>query len=453
MTSRNLLRSRPQPEAQTDVAPWIADLRSRSTKGAVPWRSLLGAFLVLLVLGLTVNSLLLLRLPGLGPVDSHSYVDALDRALDGQAAHSTDTMGPDSASLMRERGIHFPGQLHERRDSGLLDIYAEAHLTSYVHPPSYFFLTAGVVKAVQVFRADADWYVTGRLAGALWAALGGILLVALGLVWGAPVWPATSVAAWVTVLPQPVLNTAFITPGALTLAVSAAVLLGLSLWWQRRISWWALAPFGALTIAIKTNNAVLVPLALGAIVAFAIMGRARWRDSLSAGAAFVGGAAVAFLGWQAWADPVTYNYQNDIFAQPPSLSGLLDALQAPLGFNSASSMIRTMLIHQHALVIWSATIMTLLLIGATLFCLLRCGRHTVGRLAGLVALGTIATAGLLFFAFSLVRTGVVLPPAGRYALPSLAFVAWPLLLLAGHRVVWSTATVGTAVTLTGWLLL
>lgn len=55
MTSRNLLRSRPQPEAQTDVAPWIADLRSRSTKGAVPWRSLLGAFLVLLVLGLTVE--------------------------------------------------------------------------------------------------------------------------------------------------------------------------------------------------------------------------------------------------------------------------------------------------------------------------------------------------------------------------------------------------------------
>ncbi|MCB0919023.1 MAG: hypothetical protein KDC39_10705 [Actinobacteria bacterium] len=433
---------------------WRGALRRREAVGPVSIRSLAAVFLILLILSLAINSLLLARFPGLGPTDALDYADALDRALDGEAAHSADTIGADTAAVLRERGILFYGSQWEPQDMPEENQVRPGAVPAraYVHPPTYFFLTAAGIESAQLVAPDLDWHATGRMLGAVWAAVGGLLLVWLAMIWRVPAWPAASVAAWLAVSPQSVVNTAFITPSAATALVSAAVLLGVSLWWQRRVPWWALVPVGALTVAFKSNNIVVALLGLAAIAVISLVGRAGWREPVAAGLALLGGTGLATVIWRLWADPVTFAYDQDPLTQPASLEGFGTWLLTPLGLGRDVSMLRTNLLPQHDLVICSALLLMAMMVVATLWTLIRSGGGSIGRAAGVVALIALSGTGVAFAALSIARTGVMLPAVGRYVFPGIAFAIWPLLLIAGKRWVWLTATAATLLSISGWLL-
>ena len=444
--------SRPRID-HAEAAPHQRSIRRRDGGGAFSFRTLAAVFLVLLTLGLAANALLLARYPGLGPTDSVVYADALDRALDGQAAHSSDTIGADTVAVVEERGILALGAQWPVPGNGVKDWLPPDQVpsTAYVHPPSYFLLTAVGVKVVQTVAPEADWHATGRLLGAVWAALGGTVLVALAMAWRVSAWPATSLAAWLVLIPQPLVNTAFVTPSAATLLVSSLVLLGVTLWWQRRIPWYALAPLGVLTVLFKSNNIVIALLGAVTIITLAILTRTNWRDSGLALGGLLGGTGIATVAWRLWADPVTFDYESSL-KLAPDITGFATWLATPLGVGREVSMVRTNLLPQHELLPWLAILFTALMVFAALWCVVRGGAGSVERAAGAVALIAMAGAGLMFALLSLLRTGVLLPAPGRYVLPAIAFAMWPLLLLAERRWVWVTATVATSATALGWLL-
>lgn len=106
-------------------------------------------------------------------------------------------------------------------------------------------------------------------------------------------------------------------------------------------------------------------------------------------------------------------------------------------------MLRTNLLPQHDLVICSALLLMAMMVVATLWTLIRSGGGSIGRAAGVVALIALSGTGVAFAALSIARTGVMLPAVGRYVFPGIAFAIWPLLLIAGKRWVWLTATAAT----------
>jgi hypothetical protein len=426
--------------------------------GAFGWRTYLSILLVLLAFSATLNVVVAAKLPGHGVVDSLVYVDALDKATRGELVRNDSVLDEYTLRLRACEGWAFadlgnpwvdwsgntgdpePAQIQclpgsESRPAPTVE---GKGTTAYVHPPTFFFLTAGFARAVQTVFPDADTYYLARLANSLWFALGGWLLVVLATLWGARPWPATAVVAALAVSSSFVNIYGFLSPDVLALPIAALGLVLITLWWRASRHWAWLFPVGVLTVAFKSNLVVIVPLLILFLLTLTFFGHRRsWREFIAPTAALILGAGVTLVIWRGFlADPILYNYAQDPFMVPLAAENIPKYLLNPLdpGRNPSFTTWPHLVQSQWTTVI--STALALLIPGAIVAGWLTATKRSIlfaTAMSGIVA-GLFTS--LAFSLMGYLQTGLLFPPAIRYAFAALAICILPLLLLAHRRLVW-----------------
>ncbi len=236
----------------------------------------------------------------LSPVDEYVYTDALDKADRGELSNMGDKVDEYARQVVTCRGVM--GVSDPTSTCGMPQPDASVPLNGFtsadIHPPTYFFLTAAVSKAIKAVGLTHDVLIAGRLAGALWLTLGLLAMVALGRVWGAgwvmPVLTATAVGT----SPLLVSVSGYVSPDAMGLLVGAGVLLAVT-HWQRGTLPSVVLLLAALTPAFVKVPFVLAPL-FGALllVIAALAKHTSWRRALIGSTILVGGAGAGAIAWQ-----------------------------------------------------------------------------------------------------------------------------------------------------------
>lgn len=237
---------------------------------------------------------------GVSPVDEFWYTDALDKADRGELSNTGDKVDDYARQVKACRGVigvHPPtgGCGAPQPDASLpLNGFTSAD----IHAPTYFFLTAAAVKAVQVVGLTDDLLIAGRLVGALWLTLGMLAVVALGRAWGAGwVMPVLTAVA-IGTSPLLVSVSGYLSPDALGLLVGAGVLLAVTHWQRGRLPTAVLLLMAVLPAFVKVPF-VLAPL-FGAVLLLVggLAGQSTWRRALTGAGILVGGAGAGAVLWQ-----------------------------------------------------------------------------------------------------------------------------------------------------------
>lgn len=427
----------------------------------------------LLVASISFNVLAVSRLPGITPIDGPAYLDAYTRALDGAAARRGQTFdGPtlDAIACRGLYGIRLVAPLFGPKpmmcdsqgqavDDAVRAKWDAAPSTAYVHPPTYFFLTAWSVRAIEaVLPGDQDGIDLARVLGAVWFSLGALLLVRAAALWGANPWAAAAVLLAFLPTPTFVSLFTFVTPDSMSLLVGAGVVLAVTLWWHRRMPAWPLLLVGLATAAVA--GTFLLAAGAGGLVLAALWWFQRGRDlGATAGAAawLLGGAAAGAIGWTvlreliAIGPPIPLPAGGGVPAQDASVDNLLGLLVIPgatIPAEAAGAAIRM----PGALAAVAAALALLTAAAAFGAVLYRRDRNPAFALAagGVTA---FALGGFLVATLSLVADGLLPPAAPRYAFGAWPFYILPLLLIAHRRLI--AATVGTLLVIgpAAWLWL
>ena len=444
-----------------------------------PLRTAAAVFLLLLVVAGLFNFVVIQKLPGISPVDGPVYADALDRAFDFRVTVKGDRLGEATVEYIGCRGIQGVGSLDAACDEprlNRLESSSEAssmtgaqawarelfksslsgYTTAYVHPPTYFFLTAGVVKAVQVVAPGVYAFDIARMVGALWFAVGALLMVWLATLWGARPWPAALVM--VALLPTPTGATtfSFITPDSMSLMVCGGVALGVTLWWRDRLPAWSLIFFGLLTAAVKQTYF------LAAVAGVLLIAMLWWRQhtrptrACVSAAVFVGaGAVIGLVGWDL--------IKRFIEVVPGDISTGPDPFAVSLDFNGVAQLIFTaaadfpneaagplLAVPPAALAMSMGFGLALAAAtgGALLYRSTRSDEFILAASGGL----TVVFGGLLVSLMYLLSSGIFLPPIVRYIFGGIPLVLLPLMLATSSRAVRVLLVVLAAVSYIGWML-
>ena len=238
---------------------------------------------------------------GVSPIDEYDYTDALDKADRGELSNTGDKIDQYARQVTICRGllaITPPAPDACGMPQSDTAVPRNGYSAADIHPPTYFFLTAAVSKVVRAVGLTDDLLIAGRLAGALWLALGMLAMVAAGRAWGARwVMPVlTSVAIGAS--PLLVSVSGYLTPDAMGLLVGATVLLATTAWQRGRLHWALLLAVALMPAFVKVPF-VLAPL-FGAVLLLVagLAGQAPWRRVLVGGAILVGGAGAGAVLWQ-----------------------------------------------------------------------------------------------------------------------------------------------------------
>ena len=420
-----------------------------------PLRTAAAVFLLLLVVAGLFNFVVIQKLPGISPVDGIVYADALDRAFDFRVTVKGDTMGVATSEYIACRGVHGYDELGLSCGGPYPDTF-RGLTTAYVHPPTYFFLTAGVVKAVQVVAPGVYAFDIARMVGALWFAVGALLMVWLATLWGARPWPAALVM--VALLPTPTGATtfSFITPDSMSLMVCGGVALGVTLWWRDRLPAWSLIFFGLLTAAVKQTYF------LAAVAGVLLIAMLWWRQhtrptrACVSAAVFVGaGAVIGLVGWDL--------IKRFIEVVPGDISTGPDPFAVSLDFNGVAQLIFTaaadfpneaagplLAVPPAALAMSMGFGLALAAAtgGALLYRSTRSDEFILAASGGL----TVVFGGLLVSLMYLLSSGIFLPPIVRYIFGGIPLVLLPLMLATSSRAVRVLLVVLAAVSYIGWML-
>lgn len=424
-------------------------------------------FLTLLTVSLGFNAIAVAKLPGITPIDGAVYLDAFQRGGRGEVTVRGDTLGPQALDVLACRGMYGFEALGmtclpdgHAADDRFRQELAATPVTSYVHPPTYFVITGVAARAlVAVLPGHPDPLALARLLGAVWFSLGALLLVRVAALWGASPWAATAVVAAFVPTPTFLMLYSFITPDAMGLLVSAAALLGATMWWHGRMPAWPLLIFGAATTgAVKQTY---LPAALAAALLLAALWG--WRRHHGGGegrtgaatAAAVGwlltGAALGLLGWfglrELLARAPFIELPSDPFAGPVTLDKLLGLIA--VGARSIPVEAAGAYPPTPATVVATAALLTLVTAAAAGGALLS-GDRCRGPIAA-AGVTAIITGGLVVSVLYAVTNGLLLPASPRYVVG-----AWPLyvlpLLLVRRRWVTGLMIALTVVGVTAWLL-
>ncbi len=238
---------------------------------------------------------------GVSPVDEYVYTDALDKADRGEFSNTGDKVDQYARQVMVCRGVvGLQPPSPEICGSPLPDgsVPLGGYTSADIHPPTYFFLTAGVAKVIRAVGLTDDLLTSGRLAGALWLSLGMLALVALARAWGAGwVMPVLTAAA-IGCSPLLVSVSGYVSPDSMGLMVGAGVLLAVRRWQEERLPHLALLAVAVLPAFVKVPF-VLAPLFSAVLlVVAAAAGQATWRRTLTGSAILVAGAGAGAVMWQ-----------------------------------------------------------------------------------------------------------------------------------------------------------
>ena len=273
-------------------------------------RRLGGLFLLLLLLCAPVVALSVDRNPALFVLDEFAYADYLYKIDDGRlVVRHGELSGEPALRALACRG-YTPSTWNDRPpcDAAGFDpaVFPNAGINSAdIHPPTYFLMTYAGARAVMALGLTDDLVDAGRLFGAVWMAAGLVALWCLLRALGAGQAAAACGLALVAAGPMLLQQWHFLTPDAANVLVGALVMLA-ALRWERASGGpaWLIAA-GALAMAVKAPNIVVVVAAGLYLLVRAALAR-RFpddtaprspRDYVLAAVALAGGAALTSAVW------------------------------------------------------------------------------------------------------------------------------------------------------------
>jgi hypothetical protein len=274
---------------------------------------LAGLFVVLLLLCAPVVALHADRNPALFVLDEFAYADYLYKIDSGHlVVHHGELSGQPALRALACRG-YTPSIWNDRPpcDAASFDpaVYPNAGINSAdIHPPTYFLLTYAGARGLVALGVTDDLVDGGRLVGAVWMAAGLLALWCLLRGLGVQRWAAACGLALVAAGPMLLQQWYFLTPDAANVLVGALVMLAVLRWERRGAGRGWLVAAGALAMAFKAPNVVVVVAGGLYLLARAWLasrdeageeGAARRspRDLVQAAATLVGGAAVTSAVW------------------------------------------------------------------------------------------------------------------------------------------------------------
>lgn len=165
--------------------------------------------------------------PWMSRADEYVYIDAVDKAAHGDLTQRGELIDEYALELLSCRGVEgaLMGVPCGTEPSNVGVPWEDGHTSADIHPPTYYFLTAGLARAVQAISPVDDLLSAARVTSAVWVGLGLTLVVALARALG-----ATRIAAAAAVLlgllaPHTRWIATFVTPDALNIVVGALVML------------------------------------------------------------------------------------------------------------------------------------------------------------------------------------------------------------------------------------
>ena len=274
----------------------------------------LGALLLLLLIVCApVVALAVDRNPALFVLDEFAYADYLYKIDGGHlVVRHGELSGEPALRALACRG-YTPSTWNDRPpcDAPGFDpaVFPNAGINSAdIHPPTYFLVTYAGARAVMALGVTDDLVDAGRLFGAVWMAAGLVALWCLLRALGAGPPAAACGLALVAAGPMLLQQWHFLTPDAANVLVGSLVMLA-ALRWERDGAGRAwLAGAGALAMAVKAPNLVVVLAAGLYLLTRALLARRHHTDDASprspreyavAAATLVGGAALTSAVWLA----------------------------------------------------------------------------------------------------------------------------------------------------------
>lgn len=290
-----------------DIGPTVVDTSPESGRRRL---LRLGAlFALLLLVCAPVIALHADRNRALFVLDEFAYADYLYKIDSGQwVVHHGEVSGQPALRALACRG-YTPAIWNARPpcDARSYDpaVFPNAGINSAdIHPPTYFLVTYAGARGLVALGVTDDLVDAGRLFGAIWMAAGLLALWCLVRAMGVNRWAAASGLALVGAGPMLLQQWHFLTPDAANVLVGSLVMLAV-LRWERSGAGrgWLLAA-GALAMAIKAPNIVVVVAGALYLVVRPKLGggdaaveRRSPREYLLAAGALVGGAAGASTMW------------------------------------------------------------------------------------------------------------------------------------------------------------
>lgn len=269
-----------------------------------------GLFLLLAVLCAPVVALFVDRNPALFVLDEFAYADYLYKIDDGHlTVRHGEVSGQRGLRALACRG-YTPSTWNDRPpcDAAGFDpsVFPNAGINSAdIHPPTYFLITYAGARAVMALGLTDDLVDAGRLFGAVWMAAGLLALWCLLRALGAGPRAAACGLALVAAGPMLLQQWYFLTPDAANVLVGSLVMLA-ALRWERSGAGRAwLVGAGALAMAVKAPNVVVVMAGGLYLLTRAALARRHPddtsprspRDYVVAAASLVGGAALTSAVW------------------------------------------------------------------------------------------------------------------------------------------------------------
>ena len=269
-----------------------------------------GLFLLLLIVCAPVVALAADRNPPLFVLDEFAYADYLYKIDDGHlVVRHGELSGEEALRRLACRG-YTPSTWNDRPpcDAPMFDlaVFPNAGINSAdIHPPTYFLITYAGARAVMAAGVTDDLVGAGRLFGAAWMAAGLLALWCLARALGAGRWAAACGLALVGAGPMLLQQWYFLTPDAANVLVGSLVMLATLRWEHRGGGRAWLAGAGALAMAVKAPNIVVVVAAGLYLLTRAALARRHPddtsprspRDYVLAAAALAGGAALTSAVW------------------------------------------------------------------------------------------------------------------------------------------------------------
>ena len=301
-------------DAETTRVPARPDLSPPTPREPSPgrgqtarrWAGLFGLLLLICVPVVTVHAD---RNRAFSVLDEFAYADYLHQIDSGRlVVRHGDVSRQATLRELACRGFA-PSTWNDRPpcDAPSFDpaVFPNAGINSAdIHPPTYFLATYAGAKAILATGVTDDLVHAGRLFGAVWMEAGLLALWCLLRAMGVDRWAAACGLALVAAGPMLLQQWHHLTPDAANILVGSLVMLAV-LRWERfggGLVW--LVAVGALAMAIKAPNVVIVVTGCLYLAARAVLSRTATdggtrsvREYVVAAAALFGGAAAASMTW------------------------------------------------------------------------------------------------------------------------------------------------------------
>lgn len=250
------------------------------------------------------------RNPALFVLDEFAYADYLYKIDEGHlVVRDGELSGEPALRALACRGFT-PSTWNGRPpcDAAGFDpaVFPNAGINSAdIHPPTYFLITYAGARAVMALGLSDDLVDAGRLFGAVWMAAGLLALWCLVRALGAGPLATACGLALVAAAPMLLQQWHFLTPDAANVLVGSLVMLAALRWERAGGSRGWLIGAGALAMAVKAPNVVVVVAAGLYLLVRAALARRHPDDTsprspreyVLAGVALVGGAALTSAVW------------------------------------------------------------------------------------------------------------------------------------------------------------